>query len=260
MINWIDILACPWCLVELSWVDGLQDLKLECPRCERQYPIFGGIPIFSEPPFDRREYLFETKRYDKVALERPTEWGLDETHPQTRVDIFKSYLEDSSRYLNIGAGFGLLEEQLPDKEKFCLDQSLDFLRILQKEDLLNINFIKAFGEKMPIKSNLFPAVISDSVLQTVTDQREFLIECCRVLEPGGLFLLATTYKWNYPRKPQEFPASNGRLLQKFLHEYGVEVSTRYINLSRPEERVIYEGGDYFLAYGHKRRGSLEWEP
>jgi len=217
------------------------------------------IPVFATPPFNRREYLFEMKRYDKVALENPDEWGLDETYPQTRVEILKSYIADVSGYLTIGAGFGQLEKSMPDKAKFCLDQSIGFLRVLQKENLPNIFFVKGFGEKMPFKSNIFPCVVSDSTFQTMTEQREFLIECSRVLQKDGLFLLATTYEWNYPRKPQLFPAKDGLLLKKFLYELGINATPMYANLASYDGPTTYEDGNYLLVYGYKFK-SLGWEP
>jgi len=259
MRNWTDVLACPHCIIALIWEQGW----LTCPACHTRFPIVEDIPIFARPPFNRREYLFETRRYNRVALEKPDEWGLDGTYPEKRAELQKACIEeysplDVSTYLTIGPGFGQLEKLMPEKEKFCLDQSFGFLRALQKENLPNIWFVKGFAEKMPFRSNLFPCVVSDSVFQTMTEQREFLIECARVLKKDGLFLMATTYKWNYPRKPQLFPVDDSELLRKFLHELGIKADIIYLSLEDDVE-TTYGKGDYLFVSGRKTH-SIGWEP
>lgn len=207
--------------------------------------------FLDEPPEPKRLYRFEQERYDNVALEAPPEWGLDTTNPARRGRIFKNALKNCKTYLNIGAGFGHVEKLLPKKEKVCLDQSIWFLKALQKEELPNIWFICGFAEKMPFHGGCFPAVVSDSVFQTVVNQQMFLYENVRVLEEGGLLLLATHYRWNYPRKPQQFPAWDGELLRKFLHELGVDVEVTYYDLATGK-KVDHDAGDYMVAKGTKK--------
>lgn len=259
MRDWTDILSCPECIVGLVWNQGW----LTCPVCHTRFPIVGNIPVFARPPFPRREYLFETRRYDRVALEKPEEWGLDDTYPEKRAEIQKACIEKYSRidipsYLTIGPGFGQLERIMPNHDKYCLDQSLQFLRVLKEMNYPRMWFVKGFAEKMPFRSKLFPCVVSDSVFQTMTEQREFLIECARVLMKNGLFILATTYKWNYPRKPQLFPVQDSELIRKFLHELGVEVDVMYLDLENDIE-TTYGKGNYLFVSGCKTH-SFGWEP
>ena len=248
--DWITrVLVCPECLIKLNFI--ARRGGLECSRCGRTFSIRNGIPRFLSPPNEKREYLFEVERYNGIALNPPESYdGLDESYPQRRTKLLKKYLDDVPYYLNIGQGFGQLEKAMGFKPKICLDQCFSFLEYCKGLDLPNTRYVAGFGERMPFDSDYFPAVVSDSVFQTLVDQREFLIENARVLKPGGLFLLAMTYRWNYPRKPQDFPAHNPDLLCLFLKELGIGSTAIYIDL---ENRVIsdYEEGNYLLVVGKK---------
>lgn len=231
-MNWTDILACPTCTSGL--IGGYRPVRFRCPACERFYHIRDGILLFDEPPDERREYFFEVARYDKIARDMPKSWGLDDTHPEVRASILRRMIGDAPRYLNIGQGFGQLEQTMPDKTKVCLDQSFEFLKRCQEKNIPDIWLVNGFAERMPFKSEVFPCVVSDSVFQTVVDQKEFLFENVRVLKQGGKLILTIAAKWNYPRKPQMFPASDPGLLKHFLKELGVEASTYECSFQSPE--------------------------
>jgi len=247
--DWMqNILVCPFCIT------GLYKSKnyLKCPICNRKYEIINGIPCFETPPFDKREYLFEMKRYGNIALKPPeTYYGFDDSYPSERVEILNRYLKSKYMYLNIGQGFGQLEQSMPNKAKICLDQCIEFLNYCSKKEIPNTRYVMGFAEKMPFKSNYFPAVVSDSVFQTLVDQREFLIENARVLKQNGTFLLAITYKWNYPRKPQDFYADNPELIIHFLDELGIKSEATYLDLTMPHKTTDYTDGDYLLITGKK---------
>ena len=212
----------------------------------------GGIPHFYNVSLSKREYAFEMNRYANIALKPPETYdGLDESYPQTRTEIMKGYLDNTPFYLNIGQGFGQLEKAMGVKPKICLDQCIEFLQYCQTQNIPNTRYVMAFGERMPFAKDYFPAVVSDSVFQTVVDQREFLIENARVLKPGGDFLLGITYKWNYPRKPQDFPADNPLLLLRFLDELGISCDYNYFDLEDVDHTETYEDGDYLLIVGMK---------
>ena len=243
----LNILVCPECFNSLHFI--VRRAALECNFCKETFPIRNGIPLFLNPPNNKREYVFELKRYNEIALKpQDTYSGLDESRPEVRTQILKKYLDEVPLYLNIGQGFGQLERAMGDKPKICLDQCMSFLNYCKTLDLPNTQYVSSFGERMPFKSDYLPAVMSDSVFQTLVDQREFLIENARVLKPGGTFLLAITYKWNYPRKPQDFPADNPQLLNLFLNELGIDAETQYFKLENGMT-TDYDEGDYMLVVG-----------
>ena len=248
--DWMTIvLKCPECFQPLRFIE--RKAALECNACNRTFPIRGGIPTFENVRLFKREYLFEMNRYGNIALNPPETYdGLDESYPEARTQLFKAWLDDVPFYLNIGQGFGQLEKAMDAKPKICLDQCIEFLKYCEDQEIPNTRYIMGFGERMPFAKDYFPAVVSDSVFQTLVDQREFLLENARVLEPGGLFLLAVTYRWNYPRKPQDFPADNPELLRLFLEELGITTTSTYLDL-KENKSTTYEEGNYLLVVGRK---------
>lgn len=246
----LRVLRCPNCGSEVRF----KGEGLECIVCESFAHIARGIPLFKTPPSDKREYLFEMNRYKGIALKPPdTYHGFDASYPSQRVELIKKLLEDKPLFLNVGQGFGQLEQSMPHKAKICLDQCLEFLRYCQEQaEIPNTRYVMGFGERMPFQDNYFPAVVSDSVFQTLVDQREFLIENARVLKGGGTFILGITYKWNYPRKPQDFPADDPELLCLFLEELGIKAEATYHHLRDGVGSNLYlEDGDFLLITGIK---------
>ncbi len=251
----IKVLVCPVCQRPLRTHKSKQVLL--CQNCggspmSWEYLIDDGISTFNRPPLDKREYAFEMNRYKGIAIAPPHTYdGFIESMPNTRNRILKPLLKHHGAYLNLGQGFGLLEETMTDIPKMCLDSCLEFLRYCVNKDIRNTRYVMGFGEQMPFKDNYFPAVVSDSVFQTLVDQREFLVECARVLKPKGAFVLTITYQWNYPRKPQAFPADNPELLERFLEELGIPVDIKYYDL-KSESEVWQDDGDFMVVTGHKR--------
>ncbi|MBA7489841.1 hypothetical protein ES702_00375 [subsurface metagenome] len=248
-----EILACPKCLNPLR----AKGCGFQCDFCERYFPSdINGIPCLLWNPSPKREYYFEIDRYNRIAKALPKDYeGLDESQPLVRAKMVKEIIGDIDTYLNIGPGFGQLEESVPEKTKVCLDQSIEFLRILQKRKIPNIFFVNAFAERLPFKTEAFPCVVSDSVFTVAVDQSEYLLENCRVLKKGGKLILATNYRWNYPRKPQSFPVDDPGLLLHFLDEIGVEAEAKYYRLTKTHALHASDSviGDYLLITGTKHR-------
>ena len=246
--DWMSlVLVCPECFGRLTKKENLY-----CVKCDRRYKIVNGIPTFDHPPQNKREYYFEMDRYKNIAIKPPkTYHGYQDSMPDARNDILVPYLRQAKGYLNIGQGFGLLEDRVPELHKICLDQCIEFLQYCKKKNTPKTWYVMGFGEKMPFQDNYFPAVVSDSVFQTLVDQKEFLVENARVLKKGGTFLLTITYKWNYPRKPQAFPADDPTLIISFLRELGINAKHDYIDLKTKSDVHQYKDGDFLLITGTK---------
>ena len=253
-MKWQDFLVCPNCLRSFRAYHEQQDDKKEyhlsgatCTSCKKTYNIEDGVAIFSDPPDGRREWLFERNRYDNIASIKPESWGLNDSKPETRTNILKTFIDEGhGTILEVGSGFGQLAKNFPDRDKILLEQSRGFIEFLKGLHLSKTWLVEGWAEHMPLRSNFFGCVVSDSVFQTVTDQKEFLFENARVLAPNGTFLLATSYEWNYPRKPQSFPASDHELIIKFLCELGIEAKVKYYDLKRGGAVEIY---DTFISGG-----------
>ena len=252
----ILILRCPTCLNPLRIDKKKQELSCTLngvAHIQGLYSIRDGIPLFNTLPLNKREYYFEMNRYNRIALQPPETYdGYADSMPDERDAILTPLLKHHGGYLNIGQGFGHLEERMPHTPKICLDQCIEFLQYCKNKEISNTRYVMGFGEQMPFQDNYFPAVVSDSVFQTVVDQREFLVENARVLKPGGGFVLTVTYRWNYPRKPQDFPADRPELILHFLDELGVEVTYKYLDI-KTGKHEFYEDGDLLLFEGHKRK-------
>ena len=251
----LKVLVCPVCQRPLRNLKSKQVLL--CQNCggspvSWEYLIDDGIATFNRPPLDKREYAFEMNRYKGIAIAPPhTYYGFNKSRPDIRNKLLRPFIRPHGAYLNIGQGFGLLEETMPHIPKMCLDPCLEFLRYCKNKDIPNTRYVMGFGEQMPFKDNYFPAVVSDSVFQTLVDQREFLVECARVLKPEGVFVLTITYKWNYPRKPQAFPADKPGLLARFLQELDIPVRIYHYDLES-EKEVLQDDGDFMIVTGHKK--------
>jgi arsenite methyltransferase len=55
---------------------------------------------------------------------------------------------------------------------------------------LNVEFMEGSAEGIPFSDNTFDVVISNGVFNLVVDKVKALSEVCRVLKPGGRFMLA----------------------------------------------------------------------
>lgn len=229
-----------------------QHNSLYCKICHINYPVVNRVPRFRNPPDKRRQHIFEVNRYDKIALKPPETYnGYVDSHPLQRADYLAGFLRDYYRVLNTGPGFGWLEQKLcPTHLVYSVDLAKNFLEYLQGLKLANNRIIEAYGERLPFKSNYMDAIVSDSVFQTVVDQSEFLTEQARVLRKDGVFILTVTYKWNYPRKPQIYPADKPDLLINFLDELGVNAVFSWVSMAT-FKLENYESGDMLLIKGYK---------
>jgi len=256
--DWVkDFLVCPKCLDKMSmtaWSSKPVQTSLLCVKCDTVYNIENGIPIFNTFPTEgAREYRFEIDRYNKVAKTPPSEYkGFDESYPKIRAKHLAGMIGNDEPVLNVGQGFGLLEKKMPLKMKYCLDLSIEFLRLVQKEEIPNTRLVMGFGEMMPFPDESMGAVVSDGVFQAVVNQREFLVENARVLKSGGTFALTIPHKWNYPRKPQMFPVSNRKLLIHFLDELEIDAKMDVYKLPDMRKSLMLADGDYTIFSGKKR--------
>lgn len=99
------------------------------------------------------------------------------------------YIRKDGKILDVGGGFGVLTDFLPDLldrgNYYNLDVSVEMLRYCPYNNIL------AAGEKIPFRENSFDYVASSDALEHVNSKTEVLTECYRVLKPGGKFFLST---------------------------------------------------------------------
>jgi 2-polyprenyl-3-methyl-5-hydroxy-6-metoxy-1,4-benzoquinol methylase len=64
-------------------------------------------------------------------------------------------------------------------------------RLADEKQLANLAFLQADGTALPFAAASFDAVLSHAVIEHVADAGEYLVQCRRVLKPGGWMYLST---------------------------------------------------------------------
>jgi SAM-dependent methyltransferase len=64
-------------------------------------------------------------------------------------------------------------------------------RLAGEMGLSNLEFLQADGTSLPFASAAFDAVLSHAVIEHVADAERYLVQCRRVLRPGGWMYLST---------------------------------------------------------------------
>ncbi|UCG84047.1 MAG: 3-demethylubiquinone-9 3-O-methyltransferase [Dehalococcoidia bacterium] len=98
--------------------------------------------------------------------------------------------------LDLGCGGGFMAEALARRGARVIgvdpwDTVLRVARTHAKRSNLDIQYVVAAGESLPLDSDSVDRVVSVDVLEHVLDLRAVLAEIHRVLRPGGLFFFDT---------------------------------------------------------------------
>lgn len=200
----IQNLICPICRSVLNIHSNI----LECPKCEGQYPIVNGIPIFIEQEYQRkwtdyhiREFtplLSNPKRNEFTCNINLTEETYYST-PLIESDYYAKYLVSCKNILDLGSGDGTFSAPLSDKgrEIFCVDPSFVALNRILKRQRKNMHPINAEGTRLPFPDNFFDGILFIFVIEHLENPIDVLIEIKRVLKPTGQLVISTDSKFYY---------------------------------------------------------------
>ncbi len=201
-------------------------------------------------------YTVEMKRYERIASQAVDKYpGFLESQPKQRALLVQHWLKTVKvkQFLNIGPGFGYLEDLTPEYERAALDHCEPFLALLKKEHP-DIYCIWGIAEELPFADESLECVVMDSTFQSIVDREKFLCELARVLQPGGRAIFSIAYGWNYPRKHQQgfnvLRAGERELLQHFMREIGLQSSLAYWNMETGEWGS-FEASSYLWIYVKK---------
>ncbi|MCS6861159.1 MAG: methyltransferase domain-containing protein [Abditibacteriales bacterium] len=217
-------LLCPLCRVPL---DDSIATRCVCPRCARSFPIFHGIPdLRSEPDeYSGEELATLLARFDESSLEDLIRLRL--SFNQMPADVADLHLKHelvgnergaerteqivrfagdavdfSGIALDIGCGMGGMVHALAQRFAWAvgIDVALPDLIIAQKRcqeaGLDNVTFICASAEALPFADGTFAMMNATDVVEHVPQQRLFLSEGYRVLQPGGYFCFNSPNRYN----------------------------------------------------------------
>jgi len=140
------------------------------------------------------------------------------------LDQFEGRCLSSMKILDVATGTGRTLEQIrsafPSIELFGLDLSSSYLK--QANKYLNtssgelVQFIKGNAECMPFSSRSFQGLTCVFLFHELpkTARQKVINECFRLLEPGGVFVIADSIQFN--DSPQFAPVMDN--FRKFFHE------------------------------------------
>lgn len=113
--------------------------------------------------------------------------------------IFKDYIKDGDKVLDVGCGNGRILELLKDKkiDYIGIDISEKLVELAKKKYPQN-NFLVADTLNLPFPDNNFDKVFSVAVLHAIPSEEfreKALLELKRVLKPGSILLLTVWDIW-----------------------------------------------------------------
>ena len=181
-------------------------------------------PRASDQKFYDQTYSENEKelKYVEFARAAAKDLGVEDTVSK----FVKDYHLENARVLDVGAGSGLLQDQVPDYTG--LDISATARRYFHKP------FVQGDARAMPFRDGEFDAAWSIWVLEHVPNPEMALAEMRRVIKPNGLLLL-------YPAFMVSPLAAEGYHMRPF-RDFGV--TGKLIKLSMP----IRESPLFWVAY------------
>lgn len=78
------------------------------------------------------------------------------------------------------------------------------------------------GKKMPFDNDSFDCVFSTEVIEHVPDLESYLLECFRVLKPGGFIFFTTPFLWNLHEVPYDECRYTPFSLKRYFEKTGFE--------------------------------------
>ncbi|HKG22928.1 MAG TPA: bifunctional 2-polyprenyl-6-hydroxyphenol methylase/3-demethylubiquinol 3-O-methyltransferase UbiG [Blastocatellia bacterium] len=115
-----------------------------------------------------------------------------------RFDYFKGVAGDleGARVLDVGCGGGLLADNFARAGALVTGVDLSHASLTSakrhgRDCSLEMDFVNARGESIPLADSSFDLVVTSDFLEHVQDLEGVVRECARLLRPGGLFMYET---------------------------------------------------------------------
>ncbi len=109
--------------------------------------------------------------------------------------IFKRYIEDHHRVLDVGSGYSMFFLSQVDWRfaVTCLDMDEAAIKKMSIE-APKFNWVVGDAENLPFNDGEFDAVFAGEIIEHLPDPQSGILEWLRVLKPGGILILTTPNK------------------------------------------------------------------
>lgn len=160
--------------------------------------------------------------------------------------IILEYLNSDSKLLDLGAGSGRVSE-MNFRDQVNKVYGVDPDPNIKDNPYIDESIVGK-GEELPYNNNYFEVIISDNVLEHLTNPEEVFEEVNRILKPGGYFIFKTPNKYHY------MPLI-ARLTPHVFHEWvnekrGRDVEdtfpTQYLANSKKDIKVLASKTDFIV--------------
>ncbi len=194
----LDVLACPECHGSLIFVP----VGYHCPKCQKDYPVIGGIPHFFRPEelsgmnkafagmYDWFSWIY--RAFSKVAFAY-----IGMTEEQGRREVTDRLEPHGGRVLEISIGPGVnlpyLVERPDVGELYGLDISQGQLRACRSYVAhrgWEVHLDLGNAECLPYQSNTFDGVFHIGGINFFNNKKAAIDEMIRVARPGARILIA----------------------------------------------------------------------
>jgi len=168
------------------------------------------------------EYLLKKTKEDYNLIAEDfsrTRWNI-----WSEFSIFRDFVREGDKILDVGCGNGRLLELLKDKKinYTGVDVSKKLIEVAKKRYPQN-NFLVADNLNLPFSDNNFDKVFSIAVLHTIPSQdlrKKATFELKRVLKTGGLLIVTVWDMWRKDTLPLLLKHSFLKLTGKSKLDFG----------------------------------------
>lgn len=154
-----------------------------------------------------------------------------------RLGLYKNIKElshfISGRVLDVGCG------QKPYRSLFVVEEYIGMDIEQSGHDHKNESVDVFYdGKVFPFEDNSFDSIISNQVLEHVFNPNEHLLEICRVVKPGGNFLISVPFLWDEHEQPYDCARYTSFGLRHLLEINGFEIIEQRKSIA--DIRVIFQ--------------------
>jgi ubiquinone/menaquinone biosynthesis C-methylase UbiE len=102
---------------------------------------------------------------------------------ERRLNLIRRFVPlEGARFLDVGCGIGTYVKRIAELATLSAGVDVSEKRLHQSTVP---NLVAGVSERLPFRAGAFDAILLNEVIEHVRDDRETLVECLRVVRPGG---------------------------------------------------------------------------